>query len=74
MVKIRVRDNESISKALRRFKRLCDNEGIVKDYRRHEYYETPSQIKRRKRAMNQKRREKEAKEAEKQKPEYNTLD
>lgn len=64
MVKIRPKPNEPLARTLKRFKRLCENEGIMRDYRRHEFYETPSQIKRRKRASNKKNREKEARELE----------
>ena len=62
MVKIRPKPNEPLIRTLKRFKRLCENEGIMREYRRHEYYETPSQIKRRKRESNKKRREKEGQE------------
>jgi small subunit ribosomal protein S21 len=63
MVKLRPKPGEKIDKTLRRFKRLCENEGIMRDFRRHEYYETPSQVRRRKRLASIKRREKELREA-----------
>lgn len=59
MIKIRPKPNERIEKTLKRFKRLCENEGITRDYRRHEYYESPGVAKRHKRIQAQKRREKE---------------
>ena len=62
IVKIRPKPNEPIARTLKRFKRLCENEGITRDYRRHEYYESPSQVKRRKRVSNKKRIAKEARE------------
>jgi small subunit ribosomal protein S21 len=32
---------------LKRFKRLCQREGLTRDLKRHSYYEKPSEIKRR---------------------------
>lgn len=64
MVKVRPKPNEKIEKTLRRFKRLCENEGITRDFRRHEYHETRSQIRRRKRLQAIKRQEKERRESE----------
>jgi small subunit ribosomal protein S21 len=32
---------------LKRFKRLCQREGIIRDMKRHSYYEKPSDRKRR---------------------------
>jgi small subunit ribosomal protein S21 len=45
---VKVRDNESLDKALRRLKKKLDKEGILKQMKRHEHYEKPSQRKRRK--------------------------
>lgn len=59
MVKIKPRPGEKIDRTLRRFKRLCDSEGINKEIRKHEYYETPSQVRRRKRQQAIKRCRKE---------------
>jgi len=38
----RVRKNESIEDALRRFKRDVSRSGTLSEYRRREYYEKPS--------------------------------
>lgn len=46
---IRVGKNESFDSALRRFKRECQRSGILRDYRKHEHYESPS-VKRKKKA------------------------
>ena len=48
MTVVRVRKDEPIEKVLRRFKKKVDKDGIIKQYRRHEAYEKPSQRKRRK--------------------------
>lgn len=42
MAFVKVRDGEGIEEALRRFKRDCQRDGILKDLRRHEYFVTPS--------------------------------
>ncbi len=47
MVKVRPRGNESIQQMLKRFKRLCQREGLTRDVKRHSYYEKPSERKRR---------------------------
>ena len=45
---VKLRENESLDKALRRLKRKLEREGILKQMKRHEHYEKPSQRKRRK--------------------------
>ena len=47
MVKLRLRDNENINDAVKRFRKLVEHAGIKKEMRRREYYEKPSEIKRR---------------------------
>ncbi|MEE8424764.1 MAG: 30S ribosomal protein S21 [Elusimicrobiota bacterium] len=42
MVFVKIRDGESIEDALRRFKRECERNGILKEIRRREHYTTPS--------------------------------
>lgn len=42
MSEIRVGKDESIDSALKRFKRKCQNAGIVKEVRKREHYEKPS--------------------------------
>lgn len=49
MVETRVRKNESLDAALRRFKRSCAKDGILAEYRRRERYEKPS-VKRKKKS------------------------
>jgi len=42
MAEIKIKDNESLDNALRRFKRSCARAGVMSDVRRHEHYEKPS--------------------------------
>jgi len=50
MAKIKVKDNEEMDHALRRFKKECQKSGIISDLRRHEFYEKPS-VRRKKKAL-----------------------
>ena len=47
MLKIRARTNESVEQMLKRFKKLCEKEGITKEMKRLSYYEKPSERRRR---------------------------
>ena len=49
MSEIRVKENESLESALKRFKRQCARAGIVAEVRKREHYEKPS-VKRKKNA------------------------
>jgi len=42
VVFIKVRDGESLEEALKRFKRECEKNGILKEIKRREFYLTPS--------------------------------
>jgi len=46
-IRIKSRGNESAEQMMRRFKKLCEKEGLTKDIKRKEYYEKPSERKRR---------------------------
>ena len=48
MIKVRFRGNESLDKMLRRFKKKCENEGLVKEIKKSAVYEKPSEVRRRK--------------------------
>ncbi|NKF21977.1 SSU ribosomal protein S21P [Solimonas aquatica] len=58
MPSVRVRDNEPFEVALRRFKRTCEKAGVLTDLRKHEYFEKPSQERKRMRAAAVKRQAK----------------
>lgn len=55
MVKLLVRDKESIQEAVRRFRKLVERSGIKKEMRRREYYEKPSETNRRARLRAERR-------------------
>ena len=46
---VRVRENESLESALKRFKRQCARSGVIQEVRKREHYEKPS-VKRKKKA------------------------
>jgi len=48
MTEIKVGDNESIDSALKRFKRQCARTGVLSEYKRKEFYEKPSAVRKRK--------------------------
>jgi small subunit ribosomal protein S21 len=48
MIKIKSRGNETAEQMLRRFKKMCEKEGLTKDIKRIAYYEKPSEKRRRK--------------------------
>lgn len=47
-IRVVVRDNEPIEKALRRLKRLCKEEGVDQAVKSKKYFEKPSDRRRRK--------------------------
>ena len=58
MPSVRVRENEPFEVALRRFKRTCEKAGVLTDLRSHEFFEKPSQERKRKAAAAVKRQAK----------------
>jgi len=46
---------ESIEQMLKRFKKMCEKEGLIKDVKRKSYYEKPSEQRRRRRRKSAKR-------------------
>ncbi|NLH01079.1 MAG: 30S ribosomal protein S21 [Clostridiales bacterium] len=49
MSEVRVKENESLDSALKRFKRSCAKSGVMSDLRKKEYYQSP-RVKRRKKS------------------------
>ncbi len=45
---VKIRDGESFEGALRRFKRICEQEGILSEIKKHQHFEKPSEKKKRK--------------------------
>ena len=55
MPSVRIRENEYFDAALRRFKRACEKAGVLTELRRREFYEKPTQERKRKKAAAVKR-------------------
>ena len=49
MSEIKLKDNESLDNALKRFKRQCARNGVLQEVRKREHYEKPS-VKRKKKS------------------------
>ncbi len=47
MLKVKARTGESVQQMMRRFKKLCEKEGLIRDIKRNSYYEKPSEKNRR---------------------------
>lgn len=45
---VRIDDNEPLEKAIKKFKRMVEKEGIVREWKKREYFEKPSTIRNRK--------------------------
>jgi len=52
---VRIRESDHFDAALRRFKRSCEKAGVLTELRRREYYEKPTQERKRKKAAAVKR-------------------
>ena len=46
-VRVQAKSNEPLEKTLRRLRKICNNEGITREVKRHAYYEKPSERRRR---------------------------
>jgi small subunit ribosomal protein S21 len=57
-VKITMNESFPVEKALKKFKRLCDQLGVIKEYRAREAYAKPSVKAKEKRESAEKRRKK----------------
>ncbi|MCK9547989.1 MAG: 30S ribosomal protein S21 [Sphaerochaeta sp.] len=44
MAFVRVDDNEPLEKSIKRFKRMVEKEGIIREWKKREYFEKPSTI------------------------------
>ena len=49
MSQVKIKENESLENALRRFKRQTARDGVIQEVRKREHYESPS-VKRRKKS------------------------
>ncbi len=41
---VRVDDNEPLEKSIKKFKRMVEKEGIIREWKKREYFEKPSTI------------------------------
>ncbi|NNM67928.1 MAG: 30S ribosomal protein S21 [Spirochaetales bacterium] len=48
MAVITLDDNEVLEKAIKRFKRMVEKEGIIREWKKREYFEKPSTVNNRK--------------------------
>lgn len=55
MPAVKVKENEPVDIAIRRFKRACEKAGVLADVRKREFYEKPTQARKRKKAAAVKR-------------------
>ncbi len=58
MPEIRLKDNESLDSALKRFKRQCARAGVLAEVRKREHYEKPSVRRKKKSEAARKRKRK----------------
>ena len=58
MIKVRPRPNESVQQLMRRLKKLCEREGVLREMKRTAYYEKPSDRERRNRRKSKRRMQK----------------
>lgn len=58
MAEVKVRENESLESALKRFKRKCAKAGVLAEVRKREHYEKPSVRKKKKSEAARKRKRK----------------
>lgn len=68
MVIVTVRENEPFEKALRRFRRKVEREGIRKDIKKNSFYLKPGEKRRLKQRLAEKRRRKAARRAMRKQP------
>jgi small subunit ribosomal protein S21 len=53
---VRVEEGESIDRALKRFKRECERDGILREWKRRAYYEKPATQRKNKKKAAERRR------------------
>ncbi|MDC7225498.1 MAG: 30S ribosomal protein S21 [Spirochaetales bacterium] len=62
MAHVNIDEGEPLEKAIKRFKRMVEKEGIIREWKKREYFEKPSTIKnRKKKAMERKQMKKQRK-------------
>jgi small subunit ribosomal protein S21 len=61
---VKVDDGENLEKAIKRFKRMVEKEGIIREWKKREYYEKPSTIRNRKRKSMERKIQKKIRKAQ----------
>ena len=61
MLGVRVKDNEPIEIALKRFKKECEKAGLLTEIKKREHFEKPSMVRKKKDAAARRKREKKMK-------------
>jgi small subunit ribosomal protein S21 len=56
-IRIKARSGEPVEQMMRRFKKLCEKEGLNKDIKRKQFFEKPSERRRRRARKSDKRRD-----------------
>ena len=51
MVEVRLEENEPIENALKRFKKVVQNSGLISEMKKREFYEKPSERRKRDKAL-----------------------
>lgn len=70
MATINVDANENLEKAIKRFKRMVEKEGIIREFKKREYYEKPSTIQNRKNKTLQRKMQKKTRKSHDSKSAY----
>lgn len=64
---VKVDDGENLEKAIKRFKRMVEKEGIIREWKKREYYEKPSTIRNRKKKSLERKIQKKLRKAQQSK-------
>ena len=59
MIRVKAKIGEPIDMLIRRFKKTCEREGLIKEIKRVAFYEKPSEVRRRKNRMAERKVQKE---------------
>ena len=58
MIRVTPRPGENIAITIKRFRKICEREGIIKEVKKHSYYMKPGDKRRAKQALARKRQRK----------------
>lgn len=60
---VKIDDGENLERSIKRFKRMVEKEGIIREWKKREYFEKPSTIKNRKKKALQRKIQKKIRKA-----------